>query len=224
MQSSQPSSLGRRAASSPGMHQECRISQCPPSQTGAGRAAASGSGRCRTSASALQALPLCTAGADLDPLASFWAGGAESRCQVIPPSRAIRARRVERSHQPCRAEEKTYSTVCCSGAGRASSSRERERFTSVTLGVAVSPERLSVPWQPLEPRRQPRSGLRSGVRAQSAAAARPAATRRHLPTGHPANREPVRAAGAWRDGSCGPGAGASPAAAGARRHAAAGRA
>lgn len=84
--SSQPSSLGRRAASSPGMHQECRISQFPPSQTGAGRAAASGSGRCRTSASALQALPLCTAGADLDPLASFWAGGAESRCQVIPPS------------------------------------------------------------------------------------------------------------------------------------------
>lgn len=127
---------------------------------------------------------------------------------------------MERSHQPCRAEKKTYSTVCCSGAGRWSSSRDRERFTSVTLRVAVTLEKLSVPWQPLEPRRQPLSRLQSRVRGSPL----PLLGQPHLPTGrgHPANREPVRDAGVRRDGSCGPGDGASPAAAGARRHPAAG--
>lgn len=63
--SSQQSLLGRRTASSPGMHQACRIcSRSLLPRTGAQRAPASGTGRCRTTATALQALLLSLAGAD----------------------------------------------------------------------------------------------------------------------------------------------------------------
>lgn len=140
-----------------------------PFQTGAQRAPASGTGRCRTTASALQALLLSPAGEDskhAGPLGVLlgWMSRGRDRCQVFPPSGAIRPQRVERSISPAASGRKLPRLFVARGLEEGTGSRER--FISVTLRGAGSLEKLSVPWKRLKPRRQPLSSLRGRLRAQ----------------------------------------------------------
>lgn len=144
--SSQQSFLGKRSASSPGAHRECGICSCspPPSQTGAQRAPASETGRCRTAASALQAVLLSQAGAESKHAGQLgvllgWMSPGRNPAPSYPTLRCNQsAQGGEKLSALPRRGKKLPRLFVEDGTG----SRERERFTSVTLRVAGTLEKL----------------------------------------------------------------------------------
>lgn len=182
-----------------------------PSQTGAQRAAASGTGRCRTTASALQALLLSLAGADskhAGPLGVLlgWMSRGKDPVPSYPTLRCNQSSEGGEKLSALPNRGKNFLGCLLLGGWKREQAPESVSHLSPSERLGLWKSSLS-PGKPLKPRRQPLSSLwsrfcarpRCPLPGHETASPR----RRGSGRGHRADRQPVRAAaaGAFRAGA-----------------------